>query len=140
METFFTDLQQLCIFFLITENVRKNRKRDTSFILEINKKRNSKSETLVEIQIVWIAVSLRSKVGEMVKTKLLKKKCHLVDKNHCIHSSSQGEPRRNENSHDVTDSSRSEKIQSATAARLESQPRNQSDSPYSVKASVGHCA
>jgi len=31
-------------------------------------------ETLVEIQIVWIAVSLRSKVGEIVKTKLLKKK------------------------------------------------------------------
>lgn len=43
VETFFTDLQQLCIFFYITENVRKNRKRDTSFILEINKKRNSKS-------------------------------------------------------------------------------------------------
>lgn len=43
VKTFFTDLQQLCIFFYITENVRKNRKRDTSFILEINKKRNSKS-------------------------------------------------------------------------------------------------
>lgn len=60
----------------------------------------------------------------------------MVDKNHCIHSSSQGEPRRNENSHDVTDSNRSEKIQSATAARLESQPPTQSLLSQSVSRSL----